>query len=126
MKKHHAQLVTDFADWLEAFKLSPQQIVKHAGNISRFAESQAIYEPLKTLDKSDADDVLNFLINWYPHHSLDISQSTMVVLIDSFRKFFRFMADGGYIDTEVMKEVSSALLENEQGIINIEDMDTTK
>ncbi|WP_457556952.1 hypothetical protein [Candidatus Harpocratesius sp.] len=100
------QLIKKFEDYLTIEKkLKSETIDKKTSIISFFYEIYLDgYEEMHILDV-DGDIIEDFLGNWYIRKVLSSKKSDVVDILSSFKKFYKFLLDRGYIKQDQYEEI---------------------
>ena len=99
-------LIKKFTEYLTIEnKLKSKTLDKHISNISFFYESYLHqYEEMHLLDVEGAT-IEDFLGNWYIRKVLSSNKSEIVGILTSFKKFYKFLLDQGYITHDQYEEI---------------------
>ncbi|MHA1901953.1 MAG: hypothetical protein ACTSW5_13735 [Promethearchaeota archaeon] len=100
------QLIKKFTDYLTIEKkLKSETIDKHISIISFFYETYLHqYEEMHILDVEGAT-IEDFLGNWYIRKVISSNKSDIVEILASFKKFYKFLLDRGYIKQDQYEEI---------------------
>jgi site-specific recombinase XerD len=102
-------IIEGFRGWLAESGLAKKTIQAHIENMGFFADYLTYYEPLYALDESDADDVHDFLMNWYPRKAMWASEAHTRSYMASFRKFYAFMVQTDRAHKQIEHKVRNLL-----------------
>ncbi len=115
----HNQLLLDaFRAWLEESGLSKKTVRNHVENIDFFTEYLVYYEPLEQLDQATDSDVALFLCDWFPRKAMWASVSSVKSYLASFKKFFKWMGEAGYVSDETVTKVIETLKEEREEFLD--------
>jgi len=100
------QLIKKFTEYLTIKnKLKSQTIDKHVSTITFFYETYLHrYEEMHLLDVEGAT-IEDYLGNWYIRKVLSSNKSEIVGILTSFKKFYKFLLDRGYITHNQYEEI---------------------
>ncbi|MCF2141357.1 MAG: hypothetical protein K9W44_14965 [Candidatus Lokiarchaeota archaeon] len=100
------QLIKKFKEYLTiGKKFKKETIDRHTYTISFFYEAYLHdYEEMHILDV-DGDTIEDFLGNWYIRKVLSSKKGDVVEILTSFKKFYKFLLDRGYIKQDQYEEI---------------------
>jgi hypothetical protein len=67
------------------------------------------YDPLQKLDEAGSGDIHMFLVSWYPRQAPWVSVGTVKSNLTSFKKFFQWMGEMGYVSPKTASDVLTML-----------------
>lgn len=107
IRKENEKIISDFETWLMDSNLSSKTIKKHVANIDFYINAFLLYEDAIEA-KNGADEIGNFLGNWFIRKAMWSSKTTIKENAASLKKFYKFMYERGSIseeDLSTLKEV---------------------
>lgn len=123
INSYNQPILDGFQAWLTASGLAPTTVKKHIENIEFFAEYLTYYEPLYALDEADSDDILSFLLDWYPRKAMWASPAYTKAYITTLRKFFKYMSTSERVEQVIADEVYETLKERKADFLEAVEFD---
>lgn len=110
IRKENAELIDEFADWLQAKGLAEKTVDTHCSNMIFYLNEFLLYED--ATDAADGvDEVGMFLGDWFIRKAMWSSTSSIKSNAASLKKFYTFMAEKGCIAKEDLDELKEDIRE---------------
>ena len=110
IRRENSEILKQFAIWLQDKLLSESTIKKHVNNIDFYANEFLLYE--EAIDVKDgASQIGTFLGYWFIRKAMWSSVSQIKSNAASFKKFYTFMCEKGYIKQEQLEDMNDIIKE---------------
>jgi site-specific recombinase XerD len=110
IRRENIEILKQFANWLQDKQLSERTIYNHVSNIDFFANEFLLYE--EAIEAKDgASHISMFLGYWFIRKAMWSSVSQIKSYVASFKKFYTFMCEKGYIKQEQLEDMKDMIKE---------------
>jgi hypothetical protein len=102
-------------------RLADDTLYQHVLNIQHFTGGHLNYsreaDQLRSVDQITAGDVYDFITDWLPRKSWVDSERRVKSYLASIKKYVQFMAEQGYMPTDVAADILRTLKEEREDMI---------
>ena len=109
--KRNEKFLKAFEEWLNEQNLANKTIKKHLNNVSLYINDFLNYYDIKKMEEG-VNFIYDFFDGWFIEKCLWASKSSLKTTSSSIKKFYKCMADKGYITEEDYKTLYCYIKEN--------------
>ena len=110
IREENAELLTEFAEWLQQKNLAENTIRRHTENVDFYINEFLLYEDAIEA-KDGADEISMYLGYWFIKKAMWASPAQIKSNAATLRKFYTFMNEKGEISKEALDQLKVTIKE---------------